>query len=65
MMTIVNLGGTKRVRKEPWQILVTSSGEGSEGELDPKLCMLRRRKRAMSSIDATGKPYMFLLFTKS
>ncbi|CAH1423778.1 unnamed protein product [Lactuca virosa] len=54
MMTIVNLGGTKRVRKEPRQISVTSSGEGSEGELDPKLCMLRRRKRAMASVDATG-----------
>ncbi|CAH1413614.1 unnamed protein product [Lactuca virosa] len=54
MMTIVNLVGTKRVRKEPRQISVTSSGEGSEGELNPKLCMLRRRKRAMASVDATG-----------
>ncbi|CAH1420912.1 unnamed protein product [Lactuca virosa] len=54
MMTIVNLGGTKRVRKEPRQISVTSSGEGSEGELNPKLCMLRRRKRAMASVDATA-----------
>lgn len=65
MMMIVNLGGTKRVIKEPRQISITSSGEGSEGELDPKLCMLHRRKRAMASVDATGKPYMFLLFTKN
>ncbi|CAI9294838.1 unnamed protein product [Lactuca saligna] len=44
---------------------VTSIGEGSEGELNPKLCMLRRRKRVMASVDATGIDYMFLLFTKT
>nr|KAJ0192818.1 hypothetical protein LSAT_V11C800435250 [Lactuca sativa] len=50
LMTIANLGGTKRVRKEPRQISVVSTGEESGSELDPKLCMIRTRKRVMTSV---------------
>lgn len=54
LMTIANLGGTKRVRKEPRQISVVSTGEESGSELDPKLCMLRTRKRVMTSVASIG-----------
>ncbi|CAH1445246.1 unnamed protein product [Lactuca virosa] len=54
LMTIANLGGTKRVRKEPRQISVVSTGEESGSELDPKLCMLCTRKRVMTSVASIG-----------
>ncbi|CAH1413323.1 unnamed protein product [Lactuca virosa] len=54
LMTIANLGGTKRVRKEPRQISVVSTGEESGSELDPKLCMLRTCKRVMTSVASIG-----------
>ncbi|CAI9269140.1 unnamed protein product [Lactuca saligna] len=50
LMTIANLRGTKRVRKEPQQISVVSTGEESGSELDPKLCMLRTCKRVMTFV---------------
>ncbi|KAL4573791.1 hypothetical protein LXL04_020608 [Taraxacum kok-saghyz] len=54
MMTIVQLGGTKRVRKGPVPPSVDTTCEEGGSEQDPKLCTLRRSKRAMTSIDKTA-----------
>ncbi|KAL4567206.1 hypothetical protein LXL04_022782 [Taraxacum kok-saghyz] len=51
MMNVVTLGGNKRVRKEP----LPKPVEGSGTEEDPKLSTLRRRKRAVTSVDKIGK----------
>ncbi|KAL4567644.1 hypothetical protein LXL04_023233 [Taraxacum kok-saghyz] len=50
MMNVVTLGGNKRVRKEP----LPKPVEGSGIEEDPKLSTLRKRKRAVTSVDKTG-----------
>ena len=55
MMTVVNLGGSKRVRKEPQPPAVDTTFEGDGSEQDPKLSALRRRKRAMTTVNAAGK----------
>ncbi|KAL4561994.1 hypothetical protein LXL04_034180 [Taraxacum kok-saghyz] len=53
MMNVVTLGGNKRVRKEP----LPKPVEGSGIEEDPKLSTLRRRKRAVTSVDKTAIPF--------
>ncbi|KAL4561611.1 hypothetical protein LXL04_033781 [Taraxacum kok-saghyz] len=56
MMTIVHLEGSKRVRKGPLPPSVDTTCEEGGSEQDPKLCTLRRRKHAMTSVGKTGKP---------
>lgn len=58
MMMMVRPGTSKRVREEPQQLSAMLAAEGRGNPPNQKEGLLRRRKRVMRSIDATGNTFL-------